>query len=206
MPENLILEKKPIRVGLYFGSFNPIHIGHLSLAEYLIEHNIVDEVWFVVSPNNPLKSKAELLDHHLRFDMVRGAITEKDFPFKACDTEFTMPVPSYTINTLHILSEQYPIISFSLLIGSDNALVFDKWKDYQSILNEYPIFVYPRHGYDFKEVEKKYPQMKLLNTPYYEISSTEIRKKIAENEDYSMLVTPEVKRFIERNNLYKEVL
>lgn len=191
-----------IKVGLYFGSFNPIHTGHLSLAKYLVEHRIVDEVWFVVSPNNPLKSEKGLLNHQLRFDMVKLAV--KDNPsFKVCDVEFSMPVPSYTIDTLHLLRQTYPDIDFTLLIGSDNALVFDKWKNYQDILKEFPVLVYPRKGYDFKEVEAKFLQMKLLDTPFYDISSTEIRKRIVGNEDYSVYVTPEVEEFIKENNLYK---
>ncbi len=202
MPPTITPDKCPMKVGLYFGSFNPIHVGHLNLAHYLIDNNIADKVWFVVSPNNPLKKGTELLNHHLRFKMVEMAI-QKEPHFKACDIEFSMPVPSYTINTLHTLSRQYPLIDFALVIGSDNALVFDKWKDYDDILKEYPIWVYPRRGYDFKQVEEKYPQMRLLNTPYYDVSSSEIRSKILTHEDYSNYVVPPVHQFIEENNFYR---
>ena len=115
------------KVGLYFGSFNPVHTGHIHLAKYLTDNNLVDEVWFVISPCNPLKDQTGLIDEYLRLDMLMLAI--KDNPrFKVCDIEFTMPIPSYTVDTLAELHKQFADIQFTLLIGSDNALVFDKWK------------------------------------------------------------------------------
>ena len=202
MNQDILPDKCPKKVGLYFGSFNPIHAGHLNLAEYLVANNTVDEVWFVVSPNNPLKNRSELLDHHLRLEMVKISI-QPEQQFRASDIEFSMPTPSYTVDTLRRLHALYPEICFSLVIGSDNALVFDKWKDYQQILEEYPVLVYPRRGYDFKQVEEKFPQMQLLNTPLYDISSTGIREKVKSNQDYSEYVTPQVRDFIDKNNLYK---
>ena len=191
-----------MRVALYFGSFNPIHVGHLKLAEYLTDNQLVDEVWFVISPCNPLKEQSEILDEFIRLDMLVFAIQNHP-EFKACDIEFTMPTPSYTTDTLRILTSQFPENKFNIIIGSDNALVFDQWKDYTEILANYPVLVYPRKGYDFAEVETKYPQMQLLNTPIYDISSTQIRDSIAQKKDISQWLHPSVLQFIKENNLYQ---
>lgn len=190
------------KIGIYSGSFNPVHLGHLKLAEYIVENEIVDEVWFVVSPCNPLKNQSELLDEYLRLEMLIFAIQSQP-KFKASDVEFTMPIPSYSINTLHLLSSQYPDYQFQLIIGSDNALVFDQWKNYNQLLAEFPILVYPRKGYDFSEVAEIYPQMQLLYTPYYDISSTQIREFIAQKKDASQWLHPIVNQFIIDNNLYR---
>lgn len=190
------------RIGVFSGSFNPIHLGHQKLAEYLIEYQIVDNVWFVVSPCNPLKKQNELLDEYIRLDMLMLSIQHQPL-FKASDVEFCMPIPSFSIDTLHVLSTQYTNYQFFLIIGSDNALVFDQWKDYQQILNEYSVLVYPRRGYDFAEVVDKYPQMQLLSTPFYDISSTQIRDFIAQKKDVSEWLHPSVYQFIIENNLYE---
>jgi len=190
-----------MNIAIYSGSFNPIHTGHLKLAEYLTDNRLADEVWFVVSPCNPLKEQIELIDEYLRLDMVVLAIKGKD-KLKASDVEFTMPVPSYTIDTLHCLTGLFPEHRFSLLIGSDNALVFDQWKNYPQILAEYSVLVYPRRGFDFLTVADKYPEMKLLDTPYYDISSTEIRKMTRENKDAGQWLHPIVAAYIQENKLY----
>lgn len=190
------------RIGIYSGSFNPIHIGHQKLANYLIENKIVDEVWLVVSPCNPLKHQSELIDEYIRLDMLMLAIQGQS-RIKVSDIEFTMPIPSYTIDTLHQLSTQYPENQFYLIIGSDNALVFDQWKKYQQLLEEYPVLVYPRTGYDFKEIANKYPQMQLLSSPIYDISSTQIRECIAKKKDISQWLHPSVLQFIKENHLYQ---
>ena len=190
------------RIGIYSGSFNPIHVGHQKLAEYLIDNHLVDEVWFVVSPCNPLKEQEEVIDEYIRLEMLLMAIRHQPC-FKASDIEFTMPVPSYSIDTLHELTSQYPYFLFSLIIGSDNALVFDQWKDYTQILQEYPVLVYPRHGYDFGQVSGKYPQMQLLHSPYFDISSTQIRQFIAQKKDVSSWLHPSVCQFIIENDLYR---
>ncbi len=186
---------------LFFGSFNPVHTGHTQLAEYLINKGIADEVWFVVSPCNPLKNQADLLDEYIRLDMLILAIQHQP-EFKACDIEFDLPVPSYSIDTLHALSAQYPDKQFTLMIGSDNALVFDQWKNPQQILTEYPVLVYPRRGYDFSEVAALYPQMQLLKTPYFDISSTQIRAALAQKKDVINWLHPSVLQYITENNLY----
>lgn len=200
-PENTALDQQKKRIGVYSGSFNPIHNGHEKLAGYLIDNQIVDEVWFVVSPCNPLKNKEDVLDEYIRLDMLMLAIRDQN-SFKASDIEFTMPVPSYSIDTLHELTFLYPDFQFILIIGSDNALVFDQWKNYAQILNEYPVLVYPRREYDFEKVSTRYPQMQLLQTPYFDISSTQIRRFIAQKKDVSQWLHPSVLKFIQENNLY----
>jgi len=189
-------------IALFFGSFNPIHIGHQKLSEFLVDNQIVDEVWFVLSPCNPLKKQSDLIDEYLRLDMIILYI-EKKTNVKVSDIEFTMPIPSYSIDTLNLLSELYPMNNFYLMIGSDNALVFNKWKNYQEILLKYKLLVYPREGYEFKEVENLYPQMRLLKTPLYKISSTQIRQYIAQKKDVSQWLHPSVNQFIIDNNLYQ---
>ena len=190
------------KIGIYSGSFNPIHIGHQKLAEHLVENQIVDEVWFVVSPCNPLKNQAELIDEYIRLDMLMLVI-QNQMKFKASDVEFCMPVPSYTIDTLHVLTSQFPDNQFYLLIGSDNAIVFDQWKNHKQILQEYPVLVYPRRGFDFAKVSDLYPQMKLLSTPIYDVSSTQIRNYFVNKKDVSHLLHPSVLQFIMDNNLYQ---
>lgn len=190
-----------MNIAIYSGSFNPIHNGHTKLAHYLIENKIVDQVWFVVSPCNPLKNTKELVDEHLRLEMVKLAIQGKSF-FKASDIEFSLPIPSYSIDTLHYIKEQYPNNNFSLIIGSDNAWLFDQWKNYRQLLLEFPIFVYPRTGYDFSAVAHLYSQMHLVNTPLIDISSTQIRHFIHTKKDVSQWLHPDVNDFIIRNELY----
>lgn len=190
-----------MNIGLYFGSFNPIHLGHQKLAEYLIDNKLVDEVWFVVSPCNPLKKQSDLLDEYIRLDMLMLAIKDQS-KLKVSDIEFVMPIPSYTIDTLHQLTAQFSDHQFTLMIGSDNALVFHKWKNPQQILKEYPVYLYPRLGYDFAEVVDKYPEMQLINTPYFNISSTQIRESIAQKKDVSQWLHPLVFQFIIENDLY----
>jgi len=191
-----------MNIALFFGSFNPFHLGHLQLGEYLVANKLFDEVWFVVSPCNPLKNQVDLIDENLRLEMLIGAIKHNPH-LKACDIEFTMPIPSFTIDTLKVLFNEFPDNKFTLLIGSDNALVFDKWKNYNELLAYYNIIVYPRPGYDFNEVSAIYPQMKLLNTPVYDVSSTQIRDFIKQKKDISGLVHPFVNQFIIENNLYQ---
>lgn len=190
-----------MNVALFFGSFNPFHNGHLNLGNYLIQNEMFDEVWYIVSPCNPLKETSVLIDENLRLEMLVGAIRGNN-RLKACDIEFTMPVPSYTIDTLQLLVSVFPDKSFNLLIGSDNALVFNQWKHHNIILQQFPVYVYPRPGYNFSEAGHLYPQMKQINSPCFDISSTQIRDLIQQKKDISALVHPFVNQFITENNLY----
>lgn len=189
-------------IGLFFGSFNPIHLGHVNLAEFIFEFSGVDEIWFVVSPQNPLKENKTLIEEHHRLKMVELAIEGKEY-MKASDIEFSLPKPSYTIDTLQNLIEKYPEDNFILIIGSDNVAIFDQWKDYETILEEYSILVYPRKNFDFEPFEEKYPDMHLIDeAPLFEISSTEIRLLIQKNEDVSKWIHSSVYQYIKENKLY----
>lgn len=196
------MEKNPIRTGIFGGTFNPIHLGHLALANYLCEENWVDELWFLITPQNPFKQEQTLLDNHLRMKMVEAAIA--DYPrFKASDFEFTLPRPSYTVTTLQKLSETYPDRKFVLIIGADNWAAFDKWKSPEEILRNHRILVYPRPGYEINPHELP-AQVKAVNTPLLEISSTFIRESIASGKDIRYFLHPEVYRFIKQHQLYNK--
>lgn len=196
------MEKNPIRTGIFGGTFNPIHLGHLALANYLCEENWVDELWFLITPQNPFKQEQTLLDNHLRMKMVGAAIA--DYPrFKASDFEFTLPRPSYTVTTLQKLSETYPDREFVLIIGADNWAAFDKWKSPEEILRNHRILVYPRPGYEINPHELP-AQVKAVNTPLLEISSTFIRESIASGKDIRYFLHPEVYRFIKQHQLYNK--
>lgn len=196
------MEKNPIRTGIFGGTFNPIHLGHLALANYLCEENWVDELWFLITPQNPFKQEQTLLDNHLRMKMVEAAIA--DYPrFKASDFEFTLPRPSYTVTTLQKLSETYPDREFVLIIGADNWAAFDKWKSPEEILRNHRILVYPRPGYEINPHELP-AQVKAVNTPLLEISSTFVRESIASGKDIRYFLHPEVYRFIKQHQLYNK--
>ncbi len=196
------MEKNPIRTGIFGGTFNPIHLGHLALANYLCEENWVDELWFLITPQNPFKQEQTLLDNHLRMKMVEAAIA--DYPrFKASDFEFTLPRPSYTVTTLQKLSETYPDREFVLIIGADNWNAFDKWKSPEEILRNHRILVYPRPGYEINPHELP-AQVKAVTPPLLEISSTFIRESIASGKDIRYFLHPEVYRFIKQHRLYNK--
>lgn len=182
-------------VGLFFGSFNPIHNGHLNIARYLLDNGYCREVWFIVSPQNPLKQEQWLLAESKRMEMVRLAIA-KDGRMKACDVEFSMPKPSYTIDTLRLLSGRYSDRVFTLIIGGDNLLNFHLWKGYQGIISEYPILVYPRPHVDVSGV--RYEHVTLVDAPLSDVSSTEIRGKIKRGEDVAQYVPAEVLQLVLR--------
>ncbi len=185
-------------VGLFFGSFNPIHHGHLMIANYLLNESPFDEVWFVVSPQNPHKKKDQLADEYHRLEMVNLAIDDFE-KFRAIDIEFSMPKPSYTIDTLLRLSEKYPSHAFSIIMGSDNLQSFNKWKNYEKIIQHYKIVVYPRKG--AKVVS--YGNIKIVNAPLIEISSTFIRDLIKCNKTYTFFLPKKVCQYIEDCGLYR---
>ncbi|MCQ2351176.1 MAG: nicotinate-nucleotide adenylyltransferase [Paludibacteraceae bacterium] len=166
------------KVGLFGGSFNPIHYGHTGLANFILEHTDIQQVWLMVSPQNPLKKRADLMDDDVRLRLAREATASMP-NIKVCDIEMHLPVPSYTLNTLNVLKQMYPTVEFSLIIGSDNVFCFNKWYGYEEILENFPIIVYPRPGYDAAElIRTKYPSMRLFSqVPLFNISSTEIREK-----------------------------
>ena len=192
------------KVGLFFGSFNPIHIGHLIIANHLVEHTELDEVWFVVTPHNPHKEKKTLLKDHHRLMMVRLAI-EKYPKLKVSNVEFDLPQPNYTINTLTVLQEKNPETSFYLLMGQDNLASFKKWKNYESILDYYHIYVYPRiSNKSIPQDLKQQPHIHFVKAPIIEISATQIRKDLKEGKNVMPLLPPEVYKYIEEMNFYKK--
>jgi nicotinate-nucleotide adenylyltransferase len=190
-----------MKIGLFFGSFNPIHNGHLAIANYMIENGNIDRLWFVVSPQNPFKDKEVLLDDQLRLEMVNLAIRGED-RFLACDVEFNLPQPSYSISTLNCLKEKYPDVEFLIIMGSDNVIHLKKWKDYQQIVGEYRFLVYPRPAFDIKSLDL-IGNFTLIDAPLMEISSTSIRKAIAEKQDVDQLLPAVVFDYIVRNKLYE---
>ena len=166
-----------MKVGIYGGSFNPIHFGHIGLAKWVLENTDLDELWLMVSPNNPLKDKNILADEHERLVAAKEAI--KDIPgLVASDFEFALPRPNYTANTLRALAQACPEHEFTLIIGEDNLSIFDKWREYQYILDNYRIFVYPRHGNSTYTLPHAKDLRVLTGAPYFDISSTELRQKL----------------------------
>ena len=189
-----------MHIGLYFGSFNPIHIGHLIIAEYFVENTDLDEVWFVISPSNPLKNKKSLLNERQRYYMVHIAV-EDETRFRACDIELKLPIPSYTCNTLVHLTEKYPHKEFVLLMGEDNWESIEKWKNYTYILENYHIYVYPREGYTTKN--KQHPHVLFFDAPKMEISATMIRESIKNQKKVKYLLPQKVEKYIDEMGAYR---
>jgi nicotinate-nucleotide adenylyltransferase len=190
-----------MKIGLFLGSFNPIHIGHLIVANYVLESTGLDKIWFVVSPHNPLKDKNSLLDEGHRLNMVKLAIAGNE-NFTACEVEMLLPRPSYTINTLTHLATEFPENQFVLVMGSDNLETFDKWKEYKSILEKWPVYFYPRKSFNEKNIGK-YSNTRFVPAPEMEISSTFIRNSICEGRDIQYLVPLSVSNYINEMKLYK---
>lgn len=188
------------RIGLFFGSFNPIHLGHLIIANNIVENTDINQIWFIVSPQNPLKNTNDLLDDTIRLKLVRLAIKSNN-KFKASDIEFKLSKPSYTINTLKYLKSKHKTKDFVLIVGEDNLDSFEKWKDYREILNDYELYVYPRtnskanKNLNFQNIHK-------INAPLIEISSTYIRENIKLNKSIRYLLPEVVRKEIEKNNYY----
>lgn len=189
-----------MKIGLFFGSFNPIHNGHLVIASTMINESNLDKVWFVVSPQNPFKNTKSLLHEFDRLDMVRAAV-EGDDRFVASDIEFSMPKPSYTIDTLTYLKEKYPSYEFVLIMGEDNLTHFHKWKNHEQILEHFEIYTYPRP----RNVETPFhthEKVTITNAALMDISSTYIRKCIVSDKSINYLVPEKVKELIESRGLY----
>lgn len=191
-----------MNIGLYFGSFNPIHNGHLIIANFIVQNTDLDQVWFVISPQNPLKKSATLLNEYHRLHLVQISI-EDEHALKASDIEFRLPKPSYTIDTLTYLQEKYPSHNFSVIMGSDSYQNLPAWKNYKQLLDNYPIIVYERPG--FKPVIHEGSNSVILKAPLLEISSTYIRKTIKNGKSIRYLVPDKVRLEIEQNRYYKNM-
>lgn len=187
--------------GLYFGSFNPIHIGHLAIANYMVEFGGLDELWFIVSPHNPLKEKNTLLNDYQRLEIVNRAIG--DYPkFKASNIEFSLPQPSFTCDTLAYLDEKFPKRKFALIIGEDNLVSFHKWKNYELLIQQRKFLVYPRP--DCKKTKwHAHPNVQLVNAPNMEVSSSFIRKAIAQHKNVQFFMPHSTWTYIDEMNFYK---
>ncbi len=203
-----------MKIGLYFGTFNPIHIGHLIIANHFAEYSGLDQIWMVVTPHNPLKNKDTLLDDYQRLQLV--FLATEDYPkIKPSDIEFKLPQPNYTVNTLAHLQEKYPQHIFSLIMGEDNLKSLHKWKNYEIILQNYEVYVYPRVSEE-KDTSlkgelakqnlefKNNPKIHFIDAPIVEISSTFIRANIKNKKNVRPLLPEKVWEYIDHNNLYKK--
>lgn len=192
-----------LKVGLYFGSYNPIHIGHLAIANYMVEYTDIDQLWFVVSPQNPHKTKANLLDDYQRLEMVHRAV-EGDDRLRASNIEFSLPKPSYTVDTLAYLKDKHPDYLFKILIGSDNLESFHKWKNYKTIVENFGVIVYPRPGFDQSKVQVSKNITVAEGAPLMEISSSFIRKAIQSRKDIRHFLPQKSWKYLDEMNFYKK--
>ena len=191
------------KIGLYFGSFNPIHVGHRIIANYFVEYSDLDRVWFIVSPQSPFKKESSLLPDYQRLELVRLAI-EDDIRFRASDIEFTLDKPNYTVRTLAYLSEKYPDYEFTLLMGSDQLPHFEKWQNYETILEFYKILVYERPNFLQESTPLgKHPSITFIKAPLMEISSSFIRKSIKEGKDMRYMLPDKVYRYISEMHFFE---
>ena len=193
-----------MKIGLYFGTYNPIHIGHLIIANHMAEFADLDQIWMVVTPHNPLKKKATLLDDHHRLQMVY--VATEDFPkIKPSDIEFKLSQPNYTVNTLAHLHDKYPNYEFTLIMGEDNLKTLHKWKNYEVLLDNHDIYVYPRISEEPENVAlKSHPRIHIIDAPVVEISSTFIRNNIKNGKNIQPLLPSKVWEYIDHNNFYKK--
>jgi len=191
-----------MKIGLYFGSFNPIHIGHLAIANYMAEYSDLDQIWFVVSPQNPFKQKSSLLSDYHRLELVNRSI-ENYTKLKASNIEFGLPKPSYTIDTLTYLKEKFPANEFSLIVGSDNLKSFSKWKNYELILQNHDLYVYPRPGFKDEEVQLD-GNIHLVNAPLMEISSSFIREAIKNKKEIPYFMPEAAYSYLKEMHFYEK--
>ena len=191
-----------MHIGLFFGSFNPVHVGHMVLANYMVSFTDLEQVWFVVSPHNPLKEKSSLLNQNQRLHMVNLAIGDND-KLKSSNIEFGLSQPSYTINTLVHLKEKYPQHHFSLIMGEDNLASFTKWKNYEEILKHYKLYVYPRPNSNSESL-KTHPNVIMTQAPLMDISSTMIRQAIKDKKNMSSFVPQAVWQYLDEMSFYKK--
>jgi nicotinate-nucleotide adenylyltransferase len=189
-----------MKIGLYFGSFNPVHIGHLIIANHIANNTDLKQVWFVVSPQNPLKNSSSLLNEYHRLHMIKSAIDGEN-KLRASSVEFKLPKPSYTVDTLTYLKEKHPEHQFSLIMGSDGFQNLDKWKNYNVIVKNYPFYIYNRPGFEIKN--EWGTNIVVLKAPLLEISSTRIREMVKEKKSIRFLVPDCVLEEIESNSYYR---
>jgi nicotinate-nucleotide adenylyltransferase len=190
-----------MKIGLYFGSFNPIHVGHLAIANIMAENTDLEKVWFIVSPQNPLKPSKGLLHEFDRYDMVKAAIAD-NYKFDVSDVEFHLTKPSYTIHTLVHLREKHPDKEFKVIVGEDNLENFQKWKNHDQILEQFGLYVYPRPRVTNADL-KRHPQIKMVEAPLLDISATYIRDCIKNNKSIRYLVPEVVEQMIRARGFYK---
>lgn len=191
-----------MKIGLFFGSFNPVHTGHMIIANYMAQYTDLKEVWMVVSPQNPLKPKSSLANNHDRYHLLQLAIGDNTL-LRASNIEFSLPIPSFTIDTLTHLNEKYPDKEFCLIMGGDNLATIDKWKNYHLILENYDIFVYARPGYDTSQHEN-HPRVHIFrDVPMLDISASYIRQAIKKKKSIEYLVPDAVHRYLIDSHLYK---
>tara|TARA_R110001599_G_scaffold89516_4_gene236882 strand:+ start:1347 stop:1922 length:576 start_codon:yes stop_codon:yes gene_type:complete len=191
-----------LRIGLFFGSFNPIHIGHLVIADVMADQTDLGQVWFVVSPQNPFKSSKTLLHEFDRLKMVELAVAD-NFKFRASDVEFHMPKPSYTADTLAYLTDKHPEHEFVLIIGEDNLVHFHKWKNHEAILNNYGLYVYPRPQVDRSKIKVAHENIKYVESPMLDISATFIRDAIRNEHSVQYLLPENVADYIRFKKFYQ---
>ena len=191
-----------MKIGLFFGSFNPIHIGHLIIANYMANHTDLDQVWLVVSPHNPLKEKGDLINMYDRLEMSKLATDDAD-NIRVSDVELKLPQPSYTIDTLTHLHEKYPEHQFSLIIGEDNLETFPKWKNYEYILEHHDLYVYPRPGCAQTELHQ-HPRVKLTRAPFMDISSTFIRDSLRSGKDVTFFMPLKAWEYLDEMSFYRK--
>jgi len=189
-----------VKVGLFFGSFNPIHVGHLIIAQTMADHTDLNEVWLIVSPQNPFKKNAGLLHEFDRYEMVSHSLYNCP-KLKVSDVEFHLPRPSYTIDTLTHLSEKHPQHQFALILGEDNLKQFPNWKNYEKILENYELYVYPRPNAEKTELIN-HPKVKSIPAPLLDISATYIRNAVKEGKSIRFLVTEQVENYITKKRLF----
>lgn len=193
-----------MKIGLYFGTFNPIHVGHLIIANHMAEHSDLDQIWMVVTPHNPLKKKASLVDDHHRLEMVHIATKGYD-KIHASDIEFKLPQPNYTVNTLAHLEERFPKHIFCLIMGEDNLISLEKWKNYDVILEKYKIYIYPRIAEgEVPEHFLNHPNVIKVDAPIIELSSTFIRENIKLSKNITPMIDRQVWDYIDHNLFYKK--
>jgi len=192
-----------MKVGLFFGTFNPIHVGHLIIANHMVEHSDLDEVWLVVTPLSPFKKKSSLLDNHQRLEMVHLA-TEAYVKLRPSDIEFKLPQPNYTIHTLLHLKEKFPTHEFALIMGEDNLASFHKWMSYEQILEDHHLYVYPRtKSKTAKEEFSDHPKIHMIDAPIMELSSTFIRNEIKAGRNIRPMLPHRVWNYLDEMNFYR---